>query len=259
MKTKSVLCILLFASIILSGCKKDEEDKKTGLLKFKMLNITPASKKSILYLKSTTTNPPLVGDTTVTILRNIKVCVGDMWVSQGEVKAGQPDNLEWIRLTDVTNTQLRSFEDYSFTPQEVPVGTYRSIKMTLRNIFYWHTELATNSSVKYELLSTMGSSFDPCDENDASWAKTNYFSADGNHKLNDSNVFEVAAAGEKVGGFTIEAGKTAIVNWRWLMNGCIFNLLDLNQNLVFDCGIDDIDMQCPPEMIHMFDFVIEYE
>ena len=160
-------------------------------------------------------------------------------------------------LTEVTNTQLLTWENYSFAPIEVPVGVYRSIKISLKNIFYWQTELSTNSNVKYELLQTMGSSFDPCNENDTSWIKPNYFSTAGNHKLNDSGIFELVAPGEKVDGFTIEAGETAIVNWRWLMSGCIANLLDLNQNLIFDCGIDDIDMTCPNE--YMFDFVVEYE
>ena len=253
MKTKTIFGILLCTIIFFAGCKKDND---TGVLKFKTINPASNGIKSINF-KSATSNPPLVGDTTVTILKGIKACVGDIWVSQGEVISGQPDNLEWIRLTEVTNTQLLTWENYSFAPIEVPVGVYRSIKISLKNIFYWQTELSTNSNVKYELLQTMGSSFDPCNENDTSWIKPNYFSTAGNHKLNDSGIFELVAPGEKVDGFTIEAGETAIVNWRWLMSGCIANLLDLNQNLIFDCGIDDIDMTCPNE--YMFDFVVEYE
>lgn len=258
MITKTIFGILLCTIILVAGCNKDNDDdvNKTGMLKFKMINPASPGNKSI-YFKSVTSNPPLVGDTTVTILKGIKACLGDIWVSQGEVKAGQPDNHKWIRLTEVTNRQLLTFENYSFAPKEVPVGIYRSIKISLKNIFYYQTELSTNSNVKYELLQTMGSTFAPCNENDTSWIKPNYFSTDGNHKLNDSGIFELVAPGEKVGGFTIEAGKTAIVNWRWLMSGCIFKLLDLNKNLIFDCGIDDIYMICPN--VYMFDFVVEYE
>jgi len=241
--------------MLASSCEKEESSK--GELEFRTI-IPSSSGKNSIYLKSAT-NPPLVGDTTVTILKGVKACIGDIWVSQGEVKAGQPDNLEWIRLTDVTNTQLLTFENYSFPPKEVPVGEYRSIKISLKNIFYWQTELSTNSSVTYELLQTMGSSFDPCNKNDESWTKTNYFSTDGNHKLSDGGLFELVAPNEKVGGFTVEAGKTAIVNWRWLMRGCTFKLLDKNRNRIFDCGIDDIDMTCSPEIENMFDFVVEYD
>lgn len=248
--------------ILASACKKEEDDddnlvdKTTGVLEFKMIKPNSSGKKSI-SLKSTTINPLLLGDTTHTILKGVRSCIGDIWVSQGEVKAGHTDDLEWIRLTDVTNTQLRLFEDYSFAPKEVPAGTYRSIKITIKKVFYWHTELASDSTVKYELLQTNAGTFDPCDENDTSWVKTNYFSTDGNHTLDDDGVFELASAGEKVGGFTVEVGGKAIVNWRWLMEGCAFYLLDLNHNLVFDCGVDDIEMECPSE--YMFDFVVEYE
>lgn len=272
MKKKSKFWIypLIIMGVFLmltSNCKKDKDTddndaNKKGFLEFKTLNPWASGKKSSMSLKSTTSNPPLTGDTTITIMTSMNVCVGDVWVSQGEVKAGQPDNLEWIRLTNSTNQDLKLFENYSFNPVELPEGTYRSIKITFKNIFYRHTELVSDPSIKYELLETMGSSFDPCDENDTSWAKTNYFSTDGNHKLNDNDVFELVAPGEKVGGFTIEEGKTAIVSWRLgggVTEPCINYLFDLNGNLEWDCGIDDLEDECPPEMENMFDFFVEYE
>lgn len=258
MKTNSILSILLCTLILVAGCKKDTDgDKKTGLLKFKMISPTSTEIKEIGYTKSTsstTSNPPLVGDVTVTILKNINACVGDIWVSEGIVTEGRADNLRWIRLTDVTNTKLLFFEDYSFAPKNVPVGTYRSIKISLRNIFYWVTELKSNPTIKYELLQTMGSSLAPCNVDDQSWV-IDYFSEDGNHYL-INGVFKLVAPDEKIAGFTIEAGKTATVSWRWLMRGCTFNLLDLNKNRVFDCGVDDIDMVCPG---YMSDFIVGYE
>jgi hypothetical protein len=258
MKTNAILGVLLCTFLLLIGCGKDkDDDKNTGFIKFKMVNPTSSSKKESINFKHTSSNPALVGDTTLTILTNIKACIGDIWVSQGEVIDGQADNLQWVRLTSVTNTQLQNFETYSFAQKEIPIGTYKSIKITLKNIFYWVSVLDTDSTVKYEILQTMGSALDPCDENDDSWARTNYFSTDGNHILNDNGVFELVSSGEKVGGFKIEAGKIATVSWRWLMRGCILKLLDLNQNLIFDCGIDDTEMVCTGQ--YMFDFVVDYE
>ncbi|MBN2484341.1 MAG: hypothetical protein JXB34_00060 [Bacteroidales bacterium] len=171
--------------------------------------------KSTTSTEIGTENPPLTGDTTITINTSMRVCIGDVWVSQDEVKAGNPDNLEWIRLTNETNRELKLIEDYTFDPKTLPVGTYTSIKMSLRNIFYRYVELDKDNSVKYELPETMGSWFDACNENDTSWVKPDYFSTDGNHKLNDNGVFEVSAAGEKIAGFTVDEGKTVIVTWRF--------------------------------------------
>jgi hypothetical protein len=257
-----IIIIAVFL-IFTSSCKKDDDDvKKTGVLKFKTLNPWKSGKKSIKNLKSILSNPELVGDTTVTHTTSFKIAVGDVWVSQGEVKVGNPDNLEWIRLTSSTNTELKLFEHYVFSPVELPVGTYKSIKITFRNIFYRYAQLVSNPSIAYELLETMDSYTTPCDENDTSWARTNYFSPDGKLMLNSNDVFEIASAGEKVAGFSIEAGKTAILSWRLgagATRPCITYLIDANSNRVWDCGIDLMDFECPPENEYMFDFVVKYE
>jgi hypothetical protein len=35
--------------------------------------------------------------------------------------------------------------------------------------------------------------------------------------------------------------------------------MDENGNLEWDCGVDYIDIECPPEVEYMWDFVVEYE
>lgn len=265
--------IIMGAFLILTtSCKKDNDDdndnpdaEKTGILKFKTLNPSMTSgKKTADYFKSVTSNPPLTGDTTITIMTSFKLTIGDVWVSQGEVEAGNPNNLEWIKLTSFTNTEPKLFEDYSFSAVEIPEGTYKSIKITFRNVFHRYAQLASDPTIAYELLETMGSWTSPCDENDTSWARTNYFGPDGNHILTNDGLFEMVAAGEKIGGFSIEAGKTAVVSWR-LGAGytgiCYTYLIDENNNLEWDCGVDRMDFECIPEeeYMYMWDFVVEYE
>jgi hypothetical protein len=259
MKTNRFLWLLAIV-IFLTGCSED--DSKTGLLEFKTLNPVASSQKSSDILKSVSENPALTGDTTNTLLTSLKFGIGDVWVSEGEVIVGQPDDLEWIRLTTETNYELKLFEDYQFSAIEIPAGIYNSIKITFRNIWYRHVELISDRSVKYELLETMGSSFDPCDPEDESWAKTNYFSTGGNHFLNDDNVFALASEGEKIAGFEVKEGARAIVSWRLgagATEPCINYLIDENKNRVWDCGVDYIEDECPPDMEYMWDFVVEYE
>lgn len=261
MKTTTFVGILCCSLILAAGCKKASDKEKTGVLQFRAINPLKNSNKSTLDLRSLMTNPPLTGDTTVTYTTSFRVAVGDVWVSQDEVQEGNTDNLEWMRLTSTTNTELKLFEDYVFAPVVLPVGTYRSIKITFRNVFYRYAQLASDPATAFELLETMGSWTSPCDESDTSWAKTNYFGSGGNHYL-ENGVFVVASAGEKVAGFTIEEEKTAIVSWRLgagATQPCTTYLIDENNNLVWDCGIDRMDFACPPENEYMFDFVIEYE
>ncbi len=246
----------VFGVLAIASCNTDDSPV-TGTFEFRTSNPLAGSGKTEWILQ----NPSLEGDTTITENTSLKVAIGDIWVSQGEVKEGQADNLEWIRLTSVTNTELKLVEDYVFTPVDLPAGTYKSIKMTLRNIFYRHVRSVANPDVVYELLETMGSTFAPCDENDTTWAKTNYFSTDGNHVLNNG-VFQLVSAGERIGGFEIEADRKAIVTWRFgagATEPCMNKLIDLNGNLQWDCGTDDLMIICPPGMDQMADFVITYE
>jgi len=241
---------------------KKETPSETGFLEIRCFNpLVSTPKSDIKMLKSDFLNPQLVGDTTETIMISMKFGIGDVWVSQDEVKAGEPDNLKWVKLTTTTNTELKLFEDYSFPAVEIPAGTYKSIKITFRNILYRIVELSSDSSVKYELLETMGSTFDPCDSNDESWTQANYFSTDGNHRL-ENEVFVLAASGEKVGGFTVQSGKKAMITWRLgagVTETCTNYLIDKNGNREWDCGVDDIKIECPPSVQYMWDFLVDYE
>lgn len=267
MKPKQILSILVFTFLLFPGCNDEnvsesvnDDETHTGSLQFKTLN--PMSlQKSESNLNSITSNPPLTGSTTITETVSFKLCIGDVWVSQEEVKAGEADDLEWIRLTSTTNTEQKLFEDYSFAAIEIPEGTYKSVKIIFRNVFYRYAKLVSDPSVAYELLETMGSYSAPCDENDLSWARTNYFGPAGNHSLGANNLFEVVSEGEKLGGFNIEAGKTAVLSWRLgagATEPCTTFLIDENSNLQWDCGVDRMDFECPPEVEYMWDFVVEY-
>jgi hypothetical protein len=261
MKTVTFFVFLIIFTVFIMACggeESSENDKKTGTLKFKTIN--PVNSKEVVVLKAVT-NPKLTGATTEVYTTSMKLAIGDVWVSQGEVKEGVADDLEWIRLTDSTNTEIKLFEDYSFSAKEIPAGTYKSIKIIFRNVFYRYAELISDPSVKYQLLETMGSWEDACDENDESWAGTNYFGPDGNHSIVDG-LFKMVSEGEKIGGFTIEAGKTAVVSWRLgagVTTPCTTYLIDENDNLEWDCGVDRMEFDCPPEAKYMWDFVVEYE
>lgn len=256
--------MVVIASLLFAGCSKEKGDDDdltgTGFLEVKCINpMGGSSKGGVNQAKADDGNPPLEDEITETIMTSMKLGIGDVWVSQGVVREGEPDNLEWIKLTAQTNAELKLFEDYTFPAVELPAGEYKSIKIKFRNIFYRHCKLISDPSVVYELLETMGSSTDPCNPNDDSWAADNYFSTGGNFALKDGK-FKLALDGEKVGGFTIKSGKTARILWRLgagVTEPCINYLIDINGNGQWDCGIDKIDIECPPSVEYMWDFVVQ--
>lgn len=261
MKTIRFAGIILLAVALLAGCTEEFLTGK-GTIRFECFNPTAISSNSpMLKVRSAFENPPLTGSATQTLMTSLRWTIGDVWVSKDLVEAGGKDDLEWIRLTDTTNTSMKLFEEYSFPPKEIPAGEYRSIKITFRNIFYRQVKLATNHKVVYELLETMGSWTDPCNPNDTTWAKTNYFSEGGNHYLNSAGVFELASEGEKVAVFKISAGKITGIIWRLgagSIENCTNILIDKNANRVWDCGVDEMQIECPPSVKYMWDFQVAY-
>lgn len=264
MRTITIISIVVCFLFLFSGCKKDSDDdiKTNGLIKFMTYNPLATVNKNSSSLKLISPNPPLTGPTTITETTSLKFCVGDVWVSQGEVKDGESNSLDWVRLTSFTNTEAKLFEDYTFEVIEIPVGSYKSVKITFRNVFHRYVKLVSDPSVTYELLETMGSWTSVCDINDTSWAKINYFGPDGNHILGENNLFELVQPGEKLGGFNIDSDNTTILTWRLgagATTPCLTLLIDQNSNLIWDCGIDRMEFECPPENKYMWDFMVEYE
>ncbi len=258
---KTLLHIFLIVSILATcwNCSKDEGG--VGTIQFRMTN--PITTKSLSDHKGNSqnapyVNPDLTGDVTQTTTTTLKFCVGDVWVSTGEVTAGNKDNLTWVRLTSSTNQELKYFEDYTFPSVEIPAGTYKSIKITFKNRCYRVVALNSDPTVKYELFETMGSYDEPCNEDDESWVDANYFTEHGNHRIVDGE-FKTVSPGEKLRGFTIESGKTVNLTWRLgagATETCTTSLLDLNKNRRWDCGIDNIAITCPPSVKYMWDFVV---
>lgn len=265
MRKGTASVFLIFVMLPMSGCVENGPSgvgNSTGTIVFRTLNPVRSGLSKALLSRSAQTNPSLIGDTTIAYTTSLLFCVGDVWVSQQEVLAGQSDNLEWVRLTAATNTEYKLFEDYTFSAVEIPSGTYKSIKITFRNLFYRYAQLVSDTAVAFELLETMGSWTDACNVNDTSWARANYFGADGNHVLGADSLFDLVSEGEKLGGFSIEAGRTAVVSWRLgagVSEPCTTYLVDENSNGQWDCGIDRMDFACPPEVQYMWDFVVTYE
>ena len=259
MKTYVLFLVALFFALVFFGCKETETPTggENGILKFEMAN----SWRTKAGFNAVNENPPLQGDTTFTYTTSLKLCVGEIFVSKGDVKQGDTNTLVWEAITDRTNLEAKFFEDYTFSPRSLPAGEYKSIKIVFRNVFYRYAQLISDPTVGYELLETMGSWTDPCDITDSTWAETNYFGPDGLHFI-ENDTFKLVQPNEKIAGFTIEPDRTAVLTWRLgagVETPCTTFLIDKNGNREWDCGIDRMDFDCPSEVEYMWDFVVNYE
>lgn len=67
-------------------------------------------------------------------------------------------------------------------------------------------------------------------------------------------------AGEKVGGFTLKKGGTVNLVWRMgagVTDVCTTIIVDNNGNRRWDCGVDEMNFECPPSVKYMWDFIVE--
>lgn len=249
---KNYCHLLIFAFLILSlfSCQKE----KTGTLEFYGVN-------AISEIKSAGTMCQDAPDDFLWVTDNLEWTILDISVSQQVVDTGNPDDLEWFKIGE--NTEMKFWNEYTFTANNLPVGEYKSFKINFKNLNYRHAHLYADPSVTMTMLESMDSWGKPCDPDRA--VPTNYFSVGGNYSLNDDSLFYLVTDSEKMGGFTINAEGTT--KFYMKMNGaggdgiepCRFKWKDYGNIGTWDCDIDSLDFWCPPEVTTMFDFIVKYE
>lgn len=218
------------------------------------------SMNSVLKQKIQTSNPALVGDTTLTDIVSLKVCIGDIWISKDEVVAGTIDNLNWVKLTNHTNYEWKYFENYQFEPVLIEAGTYKSIKITSKNLFFRQCLLQNNSSIAYEISDTQSSDLSPCNLTDTTWAQPIFISLNGNFTLN-SGVFQLVSRNQKINQFNVNPGQITGLKWSFGDEStlpCTLKIIDKNSNNIWDCGTDSKKIECSDNAFEMFNFEFTY-
>jgi len=241
--------IYAFSILFLMSCDKDEQ---TASLIVDCVNQMDLPKSVMLSLEPAVDNP--------WITDNMKFTILDIAVSQGLVEEGNPDDLTWYNVG--VNNQLKFWNEYTFFAEKLPVGTYRSLRVNFRNVWYRYAYLQSDPSVRFEGMENMLGWFRSCSEEAP--VPTNYFSSGGNHQLGDQGFF-VVNEHEKIDLFSLEEGVLTRLYWILGQEGsdtldpCTFTWYDENNNGVWDCDQDRLDFYCPPGWHSMFDFRVEYE
>ena len=165
-------------------------------------------------------------------------------VSTGEIIEGKPDNLDWKTIYESSNEILHTELKISI---DLPIGAYKSIKLTMSNRLSWICTLRGNT---LEFPDLNSSQLIP-------EAKIlNWFGKEGLFLL-DANNFKLVQPKEKLGLFEIRSGKITNVTLR--MNIKTLDWIDNDRDGKWSFG-DRLDNWTTPQGIDtMMDFIIKYE
>jgi len=265
MKTRIAIVLgIVFSSIFLS-CKESgtESDVQTGKLVFQAVKSMPAQTASLNKNYTVRTAKNLNSYIMHTL--DLKLNIAEIWVSQDQFAAGGTDNLRWHKIGE--NSQMKSFSDYSFTAENLPVGVYKSIKIVMKRLGYRVATYQNDRASIVEMLEINGPwQADYCSDFNA-LAPSNYFNTSGNFNL-ENGRFICINSGETLTGFEIKPGKITRLYWKmgdernFDPYSFTFEWFDENNNGVWDCGIDSQDnytCNLVPPVETMWIFIARYD
>ena len=247
MKKKSKIWIypLIIKGVLLiltSSCKKDDDNNdnnnpSNGDLKIQLK----------MYGQKNGLGSGIKSDTNTCALIDLRNAITSISVSTDAIIDGQTDNLNWTIIYSDTAQLL--FTQRQISPVSLPVGSYKSIKIIMKNRIYWVCDFNSNT---YEFEDFNCSSCDP-----NGFGPTNYFYSDGLHELDSTNHFFLCTPNEKLGGFDILENQTTTLTWRF--NVISLQWIDVNSNGTWDTGIDKMDNWATPLGVEtMMDFIVTY-
>lgn len=249
---KKIVFIFLTAVLFTAvSCNKSDGD--TGSLVFKgVKTFAEAAPKSAVKSPRAAfaDEPPVYKMHTADMLFD----VAEIWVSQDLIDDGIEDDFNWHLIGE--SNGLKTFEEYSFSADNLPVGKYRSIKMVFRNRIIRIAVYADDLTRSVE----MAGSLDEGSEGDDSLI-TQYFSEKGSFKPS-GNKFKLMSPGENIKGFTIRAGKKTTLAWRLgnpdsKITDFSFDWTDGNDNGEWDPDTDEVGNFQGPKDVPMFSFNVE--
>lgn len=229
--------LLVFAS----SCKKEEEGKpSTGYVSVKVTNWNNyennAQKKSTL--KSS-------GDTITLDIIDTKKTKLSFKVTTDEIKAGVPDDFNWISIYESGVNMLDSDREFQF---ELPVGNYQGIGILQSNLFYW---ICKNGEDVLEIPSLNDS------DKPNSADIYNIFGNDGLFTIGSDGLLISPSNNERLGTFEIFPGQKTTVTIR--MNLISLDWYDNDRDGLWSEGDEIGNWQVPEGVNTMADFIVVYE
>jgi uncharacterized protein (TIGR02145 family) len=250
-KNRLFLLLGLFILAFITGCNKTDSNNTCTLVfkGVKPFSVQKSAKTGLIKSSKVGSN------THVMHTANFKGFITEIWVSQDLVAEGISDDFKWYKIGE--SNELKLFEEYSFSANDLPAGDYKSIKMVFKNTI---TRIAVYQSDINKTVEMSGSlSEEGCADNTLI---TQYFSKRGNHSLGQNGLFYCASGGETVRGFKVKPDEITTIYWRLgnpdsKITDCTFEWIDVNGNNAWDCGIDQTDNFSCINETPMFSFSVD--
>lgn len=238
---KKTILSLMTASLLLLSCDKNENnDAEKGTLTFLTTvwntKLSDDVTKTLLKAK---------GDTNTVDLINIRHLISKIEITTDEIKDGvSPNDINWTLMYESNQEMLHTDREVTI---ELPVGEYKGIKLTQRNLMYWVC-LFEGDTIEFPSLNNS--------DLQQNAELFNYFGEEGFYEIEDG-VFVSTNAEERLGFFEIKPDATTKVTMR--MNLITLDWVDSDGSGEWSYGDELTNWTVPEGVTTMTDFIVEYE
>ncbi|MDZ7796724.1 MAG: hypothetical protein U5N56_06645 [Candidatus Marinimicrobia bacterium] len=229
-------------------------NEKTGTLVFKgVINLPEGTLAKSAVLAGSTAQSE---NTHLMYPKDVKFNVYEIWVSQEQVSDSLFDLFTWNKIGE--NRGLKFMHEYEMTAEDLPEGTYRSMKFIFRNEFLRYACYVADTSSIVLMASSITEGAAP----DSSFV-INYFSSEGSFVHTD-NGFQLMSAGENVATFRINADRVTTVYWKgggpgYHWTDVTFQWHDVDEDSAWTPGVDFCNNFEGPANMPMWTFMVVEE
>jgi len=229
-------------------------NEETGTLVFKGVIDLPQQPlaKTALFAGSAVQSE----NTHIMYSRDIKINVYEIWVSQEQVSDSLFDLFTWYKIGE--SSGLKSMHEFEMGSDDLPEGTYRSMKFIFRNEMVRYACYVADTSN----IVIMPGSISEGGTADSSFV-INYFSSEGSFSHTE-NGFQLGSSGENVATFHINAGRVTTVYWKGggpetVWTDFTFQWHDMDEDSAWTPGVDYVNNFQGPADTPMWTFMVVEE
>jgi hypothetical protein len=242
-----VLSVLLFYSCNLFNNQNGATLIFKGVEKFP----TVAAKAAL------TQYPESTADTYLMYSRDMEFDIKEIWITDAVIGNDLSVAPTWYLLGE--SEGLKSMSEYEFIAEDIPEGTYASLKIIFRNNALRHAVYVSDTLTVVE----MAGSLNEADTSDTS-SIINYFSPNGSFAEDSSGQIYPMAEGESFQPFTLRAGYTTTIYWKGggpesVWTDFTFQWHDNDNDSAWTPTVDYVNNFEGPEDVPMWSFLIVEE
>ncbi len=251
MKTKYF--IILVIAFLVTSCDLFNTEK-TGSLLFKGVAVIPETALS----KTISVPSGHLDSAAVHHMYNmdIKFNAHEIYVSKDQIQEDVIDSFTWVRIGE--NDELKYMSEYEFLADDVPEGTYLTLKIIFRNEIMRYAVYAADTNTVVEMAGSLGEGA----AGDTSLIM-NYFSSQGSFNVDSSGVLHLMSPGETFSPFSIVANRTTTIYWKggaadveYKLSDFTFDWYDNDGDSAWTPGIDAAVNYDGPADTPMWSFVV---